>query len=300
MSILLVCIIVWYSDPRKLAGQIREADRYALLATTALLLLLVVPAALRWSAVLQAMGHPAGLRTTTSITLSAEFFNQTLPSTIGGDAIRIWEACREGLSSSVAISSVLIDRAVGLAALCLLVTATFPWLIALHPPPVLIIGVLLTLVAGYFGLAAAMLLDCLPRAFTRLKVISALSSISGQLRSLIVAPKQALVVLGLTFIYQIGAVLAVFLLADGLNLAAPPIAYLIVVPLANLSTLVPISIAGWGVREVAFVVGFGLVDIAAADAVALSVLFGFLNMVVGLIGGVVWLLRRSRPQDSPP
>jgi hypothetical protein len=72
----------------------------------------------------------------------------------------------------------------------------------------------------------------------------------------------------------------------------------VIVPIANLSALLPISISGWGVRESAFVLGFGMVGVAAADALALSILFGLLNMLVGVSGGLVWLARRS-PRARP-
>jgi hypothetical protein len=70
-------------------------------------------------------------------------------------------------------------------------------------------------------------------------------------------------------------------------------ACLLLVPIANLWPLLAMSIAGWFVREGAFVVGFGLVGIASTDAIALSVLSGLLSMLVGISGGIVWLARRQ-------
>jgi uncharacterized membrane protein YbhN (UPF0104 family) len=60
-----------------------------------------------------------------------------------------------------------------------------------------------------------------------------------------------------------------------------------------LVTMAPISFAGWGVREGAMIVGLGLAGIAAADALAVSVAFGLLQVVLGVPGGVLWLARRS-------
>jgi glycosyltransferase 2 family protein len=61
--------------------------------------------------------------------------------------------------------------------------------------------------------------------------------------------------------------------------------------------MLPISIAGWGVREGAAVVAFGTLGIPAVMAFGASVLFALLTLVLGLSGGVSWLLAR-RP--APP
>jgi uncharacterized membrane protein YbhN (UPF0104 family) len=65
------------------------------------------------------------------------------------------------------------------------------------------------------------------------------------------------------------------------------------VPLAGLIMVIPISIAGWGVREGVMVVGFGYLGVAPEAALALSILYGLLMLVVALPGGIVWALKRS-------
>jgi glycosyltransferase 2 family protein len=55
------------------------------------------------------------------------FFNQTLPSSIGGDAVRLWLVNRTGAGWRSATYSILTDRAVGLIALALIVVASLPW-----------------------------------------------------------------------------------------------------------------------------------------------------------------------------
>ena len=64
----------------------------------------------------------------------------------------------------------------------------------------------------------------------------------------------------------------------------------IMLPLILLVSMAPISIAGWGVREGAMIVALALVGVSDGDALALSVLFGLALLVIGVIGGVVWIL----------
>ena len=54
--------------------------------------------------------------------------------------------------------------------------------------------------------------------------------------------------------------------------------------------MIPVSIAGWGVREGAMVVAFGFVGIPAADALVVSLTFGALLVAAGMPGGILWLL----------
>lgn len=65
--------------------------------------------------------------------------------------------------------------------------------------------------------------------------------------------------------------------------------------------MIPISIAGWGVREGAMVVGLGLVGVSSSTALSVSLLFGGVLVVVGLLGGLIWEGRRftlPRPIDQ--
>jgi len=70
------------------------------------------------------------------------------------------------------------------------------------------------------------------------------------------------------------------------------------VPSALLISMVPISVAGWGVREVVFIQAFSLAGVAPSNAVALSFLYGLVGMVTAVFGGAVWFAER-RLQSNP-
>jgi hypothetical protein len=63
-----------------------------------------------------------------------------------------------------------------------------------------------------------------------------------------------------------------------------------------LLSAIPISISGWGVRESAMVAGLTMVGVSPAAALATSVLLGLVSAIVGLVGGIVWLVSRDRKQ----
>lgn len=299
ISAVLIWLLVRNRDLGALAREMLAVEPLALAAAAAGLFALLLPQALRWSVVLQAMGNPRGLRICLPLTMIGLFFSQTLPTSIGGDGMRAWELHRDGLALSSAVSSVLLDRAAGLLGICLLVTGTLPLLLGLVPNPAVATGVVLLLAAGYGGIAIAMLLDRLPDRLRRFRVVRGIAALSAQLRAVMLAPRSALTALGASLVYQLGIVAVIFALARGLHIPVEPTACLVIVPIANLSSLLPISISGWGVREGAFVAGFALVGVASADAITVSVLFGLLTMLVGIAGGLVWLARRRPGQAQP-
>jgi hypothetical protein len=61
------------------------------------------------------------------------------------------------------------------------------------------------------------------------------------------------------------------------------------VPPVMLITMVPISIAGWGVREASMGLAFGYAGLATSEGVNVSLLFGAIYFIVGAFGGLVWI-----------
>ena len=66
------------------------------------------------------------------------------------------------------------------------------------------------------------------------------------------------------------------------------------IPPIMLITMMPISIAGWGVREATMMVAFGYAGLAQADGTVVSILFGAVYFIVGAAGGVVWIMSAEK------
>ena len=64
-------------------------------------------------------------------------------------------------------------------------------------------------------------------------------------------------------------------------------------------TMLPISIAGWGVREATMMVAFGYAGLAQTDGTVVSLLFGASSFIVGAIGGLVWILSAEKTSKIP-
>jgi hypothetical protein len=70
------------------------------------------------------------------------------------------------------------------------------------------------------------------------------------------------------------------------------------VPPVMLITMLPISIAGWGVREATMGLAFGYAGLMANEGVNISLLFGAVVFIVGVFGGLVWIFSPEKAAQS--
>src|SRR5438552_16482262 len=90
---------------------------------------------LRWREIGAECDAPLTPRQAMRFNLIGAFFNQTLPSSIGGDAVRLWLVARGGACWRAATYSIFVDRAIGLIALAIMIVATLPWTYQLIADP---------------------------------------------------------------------------------------------------------------------------------------------------------------------
>jgi glycosyltransferase 2 family protein len=90
----------------------------------------------------------------------------------------------------------------------------------------------------------------------------------------------------------------VLCLALALGIWLSPIDAFVLAPSALLIAMVPISLAGWGIREVVFIQAFSLAGIVPSQALALSLLYGLVGLITGLLGGGVWFVERRLQNQS--
>lgn len=255
----------------------------------------IVVMATRWALVLESLGVPQPWRRLAHIMIISLFFNETLPSTVGGDAVRAMMLNRDGLPLGATVQSIAVERVMGL--ISLLLFALFGAVLLLpatnDPLPVFAIMVL---TAG--ALAGALIVILLARMKLQLpRWLSVLQRPYNVLTSSVTAlgghRRRLGLMIGLSLIGQLLVFTTLWMVTLALNIPLAPWHALAIMPSVILATIIPISVGGWGVREGAMVVGLGLVGVAAVDAIAISLLFGFKFAVFGMIAGVVWLLSRS-------
>ncbi len=253
--------------------------------------------AIRWRTILSRCGSDLPLGQMFRYGMVALFFNQTLPSSVGGDAMRIWLVAKQ-TNWRAASYAVVIDRVVGLVALAMLVTVCLPWTLQLMHSPVargalLLIG--LGCIAGglvFVSLASDRLLLLQRWGPTRHLAASAAVA-AGILRS----PRTLISVFGLSFAIQLLTAVNAWCVARSVNADLTLLHALFLVLPVMLIAVVPVSIAGWGIREGAMVAAFRYAGLAAGDGLIVSLLYGAILLAVGALGGLVWVLTTKRQFD---
>jgi glycosyltransferase 2 family protein len=245
---------------------------------------------LRWREIAAECGVTLTAQQVLRYTLIGTFFNQTLPSSIGGDAMRIWLAQRSSAGWRPATYSVIVDRAIGLIVLAIVVVATLPWSCRLigdvHGRYALLLIDFAALAGGAVFLVIGRLGWRWLRTRWQSRDLFACSQIANRL---IFSARRGPTVVVLSLSIH---VLTVVMAWCAVRSIAAPVTFFEVfelIPPVILVTTVPISIAGWGVREASMGLAFGYAGLLTAEGVNVSLLFGAVVFLVGALGGLAWI-----------
>jgi len=101
--------------------------------------------------------------------------------------------------------------------------------------------------------------------------------------------------LALSLLSHLTTILAAWLIALALHVHVGIGHFFVYVPLIVVLSMIPVSINGIGLRESGYVFFFTKVGVSAESAMAMSLVFLALTLVLGMVGGVVWVLRGRHP-----
>ena len=136
ISILLLYLSLHSIDLGALAARLSWFELGWIVLALSLLTVQVVLLAVRWRNISAACGANLPFTLALQISFIATFFNQVLPSTVGGDSARIWLLARKGAGWARATYSVLIDRIAGVFVLALIVIVCLPFTFSLIHDPI--------------------------------------------------------------------------------------------------------------------------------------------------------------------
>ena len=249
----------------------------------------IVLSALRWQKVLEALDIRTRLPRLMSHYLAGQFVSNVLPTTIGGDVLRVSRLSRDTGESPGTFASVVLERLTGWLVLPVITIVGFavnPGLRGLGTATrvalALALGTLALLVAV---LAAASSSRIGGRFAARGGWRGFVGAIHVGVEHLRSRPGAAANVLAAGFAYQLALVLAAVAAAQALGLRPAGLtALLAFFPAVLIAQVLPISMSGLGVREGAFVLFLGPLGVAQQEAIALGLLLYLLNLVVSLLG----------------
>jgi glycosyltransferase 2 family protein len=305
LKILVVVLIGWVFWPQfrwnEFADALARTSGATALAVLTLFWFQAVMAALRWRWILRRLGHPLTTGASVEAWLVGQCASQILPAVVGGDAARIIRLRRYHVPTTDAVISVVIDRFAGFVVLVVLAAFTVPMLTAYKTT--LIPDEIFWAVGVSCLLVGILLLSLRWTANTAVfRRIPRLAHVQTALRA--VRPtKEGLLLFALIGLgTNMTVIISAFLLGRELNPLMDLYSCFAILPLVSLLTFIPISIAGWGVREALMMSAFALIDVPATDALAVSIKLGLANLALGLIGGIVWIVMPAKETagELPP
>ena len=256
----------------------------------------------KWGLVLGAMGLRVPFWRLAEQYLLGTFFNNFLPTMIGGDAARVYYLGREEGYATVA-TSVFVDRGLGFLSLAACGSMLVWWLDITTPAFIVARKVLFVLLvvlvatlatALTFRLAPVVLL--LRRMPLMGKVAEAVELMRKRGRSLRKRPGIILAVLlaGLLYSVPLGWVYQLYFLLSA-GLAVPYLAILLVLVAIAILSNIPITVNGIGLREQLHYLLFASLGVSKELAVGISVIVFSQFLILSIFGGLVWLRLRARP-----
>lgn len=228
------------------------------------------------------------------------FFSQVFISFIGGDAVRVWRLVDAQVPPSNAFQSVLFDRVLGFVSLIALIMLCLPALFVIVTDTAMRTSIVVTVLIGIFATLAFLLMHRLPLFLRRWRAFQIASSISTMALSISGRYATISYLLALSLLIQVANVAAIYLIALGLGIDARIMDFMVLIPPVMLLAILPISFAGWGVREGSMALALSLVGIPAEQSVAISICFGLCMLASGLPGAVIWLKTRKNTGHQHP
>ena len=301
----LLAFLLSRVDAARLWSVAQTASIGWLTAALGLYAVMVLVSAWRWGLLLEAQGVQLPFRKLTTSFLVATFFNNFLPSNIGGDVVRIADTAPTAGSKTLATTVVLIDRGIGLLGLILLAAIA-----ASAGPRFAADGVGASVLWTSLGLAAMvgtpvlLMPDRFARALQPLRrlhpewVDERLARLTDALARFRESPGALAGCFAGAVVVQ--AVLVGFYLAIASSMQIPIgfTALAVFVPVSFLVQMLPVSMNGFGVREATFGFYFTRLGLPLESALLVSFVGAALVMLFSLSGAAAYVARNRQPRRS--
>jgi len=305
--LIAIGLLIWLSrkvNLTELISGIKEAKGGFLLLAISSYILYFLIATFRWRfiSLIQRLNHP--FKTLFSIYFIAFLFNNILPTTLGGDVIRLTYTQEKG-RGAVALSVVVVDRIMGMIGLFFLASLSSLFLFLKSGEsrfliPILI-GFLVALIAA-LALFSYPVYRLLSKIIERIKVFN-LGERLGRAYYEINRYRKSPGVLVLAFLLSLGVQVSVALAWWFIGKSAGGdvnlLWYLLYIPVVTVIAMIPITLGGLGLRETSF---FGLFTSAGLLTRAQAITTASLNLgiIIGfcIIGGIFFITLKRRKNEG--
>ncbi len=276
IAIASVIIILQIADVAGIGHAIASLTLPALALALVMHATIIMALAWRWAMLVRATGSEVTYPLAIRMTFVSTVLNLVLPTSIGGDVSRVWFGKQQGMALESATAAGILDRGIGLAALVILVAAGAVLLGGRLIESVLLAAVMVgVLLLGLFLRWARQL----PEAHAGYRFAAAARIALGS------RPVMG-TTLGLSFASHLVATWISAVLANGMGLELSAWHASLLFPAVLLATAIPVSIGGWGLRELAAIPVLDLAGMTSEGAAAVALVFGLTQLAAALLGSL--------------
>lgn len=304
---VVVCVVLSILAVRQVEVDevLARADTRLLLAVALAAVLLGAtawPQAARWRLIASTLRVRLDRSLALRATLMSIFLLAVTPSTLAADGARAIALRGSGSDWTRSIHSVLVDRLLGLATLLLVALAGVPLLLAAASPLRNIVGwpVFVAVIAAASGIA--LLSRRMPRRWLRFRTVRECARLVQTLRT-VLSDRRFLFGASLWSLFIMALSMTAFwLIAAAAGARADFATVLGIFPLVLLASVLPISVGGWGSRELGLVALYPYFGTEPPVAMAVSIAFGLATLIAGSVCIIAswWIGRRNPVSEDAP
>ena len=295
----LVVFLFWTLDLEKIIGNIRGVRSIFLLYAAIPYLLFIIISAWRWQILLDFKKFGIRFSETIKIYFVSLFFNNFLPTTVGGDMLRVGYTMKGRRAD--ALATVLVDRILGFVGLFIFALIAVLYLLIEKKEteflPFMIIGFMIVVIITYVFFSERAYSFFSP-VISKLKFFKmgerinrlheAGTDFGNAWGPISVCVAQSVVIQAML------AIAPYYVLRGMAHQEVSLLSFFIYVPIINVISMIPVSLNGLGVRENSYVILFSRVGLDGEVSLAMSLLSFFIVFLFSLIGGILFIFYRRR------
>ncbi len=300
ISFTLLYWVIKKAEMGKIVAHLGEADMYLLTASVLLFVIITWVLSYRWMVISGLFGKKLNLYHLFKYYLYAYYFNNFLPTAIGGDVVRAYKIGQDLKSPANGLAAVIIDRVLGILATLTFASLGLIWTADyFHSMKIIYFALLfmVTVLAFIFTVLNSKIYLFLKEKLLMkikyfdlgrriVKVLDAVHTYREEKTMLFFGYVIALLAQALTVILNY-----IIALAIGLHISLGFLFF--AVPISFLVTLFP-SVNGLGVRDWSYVVLLSKVGVSNSSAVSISILVLAVQVFTSLFGGVLWVFEKNK------
>lgn len=301
LSLVLLSYLIYIAEPSKILQETsniwRDGGITYFICALIVFVIALFALAIRWRILILGYGLNTSVSSLFKFYLIGLFFNNFLPTGIGGDVLRIYNLIQDSGERTIGFASVLTERLLGVVST--LILALFSICVMYRDIENLLllyiaIGLLISIVIFFIIIFNERLFKIIITLISKMKIFRLGERINKFLEAIHYYRDKKIIyvrVLLVTLSAQILLISMTYFLALSLKISVTPIYLFFVVPVIFLLTILP-SINGIGFRDGGYVILLGKVGVSKAAALSLSFLTLFIPMVISIVGGILFLLQK--------